>query len=90
MKRTIILWFILFCLSGLHAQHYQPAPQNLVNRVWFQDARFGMFIHWGVYAVLGSGEWVMNIQHIDKKTYEKLPLFFNPVDFISLLFLISI
>jgi hypothetical protein len=27
---------------------------------WFGDAKFGMFIHWGVYSVLGDGEWVMN------------------------------
>jgi len=30
------------------------------SREWFQDSRFGLFIHWGVYSVLGDGEWVMN------------------------------
>jgi len=60
---------------------YQPAPENLAARRWFQDARFGMFIHWGVYSVLGDGEWVMNNRKIRAAEYEKLPAFFNPVDF---------
>ena len=49
------------------------------SREWFQDARFGLFIHWGVYSVLQDGEWVMNTRAIDKQTYEKLPDFFNPL-----------
>jgi hypothetical protein len=31
---------------------YQPSPENLQARREFQDAKFGMFIHWGVYSVL--------------------------------------
>lgn len=27
---------------------------------WFMDARFGMFIHWGLYAIPGRGEWVIS------------------------------
>jgi alpha-L-fucosidase len=34
---------------------YTPAPENLKAREWFQDAKFGLFIHWGVYSVLGDG-----------------------------------
>lgn len=60
---------------------YQPTPENLRNREWFENARFGLFIHWGVYSVLGDGEWVMNQQEIPVKTYEKLPEFFNPTGF---------
>jgi len=48
---------------------------------WFEDARFGMFIHWGVYSVLGNGEWVMESQKIPISEYEKLPPRFNPVEF---------
>ncbi|MBI4531200.1 MAG: alpha-L-fucosidase [Candidatus Latescibacteria bacterium] len=40
---------------------------------WFRDARFGMFIHWGVYALLGRGEWVMHTDQIPVEEYEKLP-----------------
>ena len=32
--------------------HYRPAPENLKAREWFQDAKFGLFVHWGVYSVL--------------------------------------
>lgn len=40
-----------------------------------------MFIHWGVYSVLGDGEWVMENRKIPVEDYEKLPAQFNPVDF---------
>lgn len=37
-----------------------PTPENLESREWFQNARFGLFIHWGVYSVEGRGEWLMH------------------------------
>ncbi|MFN8581636.1 MAG: alpha-L-fucosidase [Gemmatimonadaceae bacterium] len=60
---------------------YQPSSDNLEARRWFQDARFGLFIHWGVYSVLGAGEWVMNTRQVPAADYEKLPPFFNPQAF---------
>src|SRR5947208_13507010 len=60
---------------------YQPAPQNLEARRWFQDAKFGLFIHWGVYSVLGDGEWVMNNHKMTVADYEKLPAGFNPTEY---------
>lgn len=39
---------------------------------WFHQARFGMFIHWGVYAVLGRGEWVMYQERIPAEEYARL------------------
>src|SRR6185436_2285981 len=87
MKNSLIKAFIslvflyLMTLSFLQAQPYQPTAENLKNREWFEDAKFGLFIHWGVYSVLGDGEWVMNQQQIPVKTYEKLPAFFNPTEF---------
>ena len=39
----------------------EPTPGNTD---WFVHDRFGMFIHWGVYSVLGRGEWVMNNEKI--------------------------
>jgi len=39
---------------------------------WWNDARFGMFVHWGLYAQLGRHEWAMNIECIPKTEYEKL------------------
>jgi hypothetical protein len=83
MTRTIVcLVFVAALLpAGLHGQAYAPAPANLENREWFQDAKFGLFVHWGVYSVLGVEEWVMEKQQIDKATYERVASFFNPVAF---------
>ena len=64
------------------------APQD--NRLkWFRDARFGMFIHWGVYAVPAGewdgktnyGEWIQNQAKIPSAEYEKLTAKFNPVKY---------
>jgi alpha-L-fucosidase len=47
--------------------------QDRIRRLkWFREARFGMFIHWGLYAQLGRHEWVMNRERIPLKEYEKL------------------
>ncbi|MCB0373655.1 MAG: alpha-L-fucosidase, partial [Muricauda sp.] len=82
MKNRLVLTLLtIFCFQLTDAQQYEPTKENLENREWFQDARFGMFIHWGVYSVLGVHEWVMETQSIDAKTYEKIPAFFNPTEF---------
>jgi len=78
-----VVALLLFGSLPLAAQieNYQPTAANLEARTWFQDARFGLFVHWGVYSILGDGEWVMNNQNISIEEYEKLPSFFNPIDF---------
>jgi alpha-L-fucosidase len=48
---------------------------------WFQNAKFGMFIHWGLYSLIGHGEWVMFHEKIGIPEYEKLVPQFNPVKF---------
>lgn len=60
---------------------YQPAPANLKAREWFQDAKFGLFIHWGVYSVLAKGEWVMNTDKMSIEQYRTLPPRFNPAKY---------
>jgi len=60
---------------------YVPSAANLAARQWFQDAKFGLFVHWGVYSVLGEGEWVMNNNKMTIAEYEKLPPQFNPTAF---------
>ena len=72
---------LLMMSTGSAQTGYQPAPANLAAREWFQDARFGLFVHWGVYSVLGDGEWVMNNRKIPVADYEKLPALFNPTEF---------
>ena len=48
---------------------------------WFQHDRFGMFIHWGLYAIPARGEWVRSVERIKKEDY--MPYFyeFDPVDY---------
>ena len=57
------------------------SPERAAARQWFQDAKFGMFIHWGVYSQLGQGEWVMQNRSIPVSSYEWLASTFNPVKF---------
>ncbi len=80
-KIAALLCFFISLYEARSQQKYQPTPENMKAREWFQDARFGLFIHWGVYSELGDGEWVMNQQQIPVATYEKLPAFFNPTQF---------
>lgn len=83
-KTSFIFLFVLLNLQtgvSQNAAEYIPTKENLENRAWFQDAKFGLFIHWGVYSTLADGEWVMNIKGIDIPTYENLADYFDPEDF---------
>jgi alpha-L-fucosidase len=71
----------LLLAATAEGQTYQPSEANLKAREWFQNARFGMFIHWGVYSVLGDGEWAMNNHKMTVAEYEKLAPQFNPTDY---------
>ncbi len=85
MRRTLLLLTTLAMLVVPFASRaedaYAPTAVNLEARKWFQDARFGLFIHWGVYSVLAKGEWVMNNDRMSIPDYEKLPPQFNPAKF---------
>jgi len=59
----------------------QPMQASAKGLAWFQDIRFGMFIHWGLYSLLGRGEWVMHNERIPVTEYEKLASQWNPVKF---------
>ena len=45
---------------------------------WWHEAKFGMFIHWGLYSVVGRHEWVMEMEGIPAQEYEQLAKQFNP------------
>jgi len=62
-------------------QSSSASGANAVARRWFEDAKFGLFVHWGVYSLLGKGEWVMNNDKLPISEYQKLPPRFNPVKF---------
>ena len=54
-------------------------PADLARRMkWWRDAKFGMFIHWGLYSVLGRHEWAMEMEGIPVREYEKLAQQFKP------------
>ena len=48
---------------------------------WFLDARFGMFIHWGLYSIPARGEWVRNAEKINNKDYQQYFDEFNPIKY---------
>ena len=98
MKTAKLL--ILTTLSLLLLVNCNQPPKNYLNEsreeidarmAWWDDARFGMFIHWGLYAVpageykgekvKGIGEWIMNSQQIPISEYEQFAPQFNPVMF---------
>ena len=68
-----------------------PDPAKEKRLEWFRDAKYGMFIHWGLYAIpagewqgrrcLGLGEWLMNRCQVPVKEYEQLAARFNPVKY---------
>ena len=77
-----ILFALLFFANISYAQtNYHPTPENIKARQWFANAKFGLFIHWGVFSIPCAGEWVMNNRGITVKNYTRLKDFFNPIEF---------
>ncbi|HEU5457615.1 MAG TPA: alpha-L-fucosidase, partial [Terracidiphilus sp.] len=74
---------LLCCNLLLHAQWAPIAHDaNAENRIaWWRQARFGMFLHWGVYSILGRGEWVQWNEQIPVDEYAKLAQKFEPKHF---------
>lgn len=67
---------------SLSAQEgYQPTPENQKAREEFASSRFGIFIHWGIYSMLGNGEWVMRNEDIPYQEYSRLAAGFYPSKF---------
>lgn len=79
------MWWML--LAGVTAAQ-QPQADRLA---WWREAKFGMFIHWGLYAIPagewkgkripGIGEWIMHNAQIPVPEYEQLVSQFNPIEF---------
>lgn len=53
----------------------------MADTTWFEDARFGMFIHWGIYAVHAKGEWYASIAKVPPERYAQYFETFHPVDY---------
>lgn len=56
-------------------------PRDKDRLRWFRDAQFGLFIHWGIYSLLGRGEQVLFREHLIPSEYRKLAERFNPKRF---------
>lgn len=63
------------------AHDYQPTAENMASRQAFQDAKFGIFLHWGLYSMLATGEWTMTNKNLNYKEYAKLAGGFYPSRF---------
>ncbi|MGC9199942.1 MAG: alpha-L-fucosidase [Acidobacteriaceae bacterium] len=77
---------MLIGLAACSTSFAQGAPiaadANAAARIqWWQQARFGMFLHWGVYSILGRGEWVQWNEQIPVSEYAKLADRFDPKHF---------
>jgi len=71
------LWIAL----NLQAQPQQPPRGGQTRQQWFQDSKFGIFVHWGPYSVLGRHEWARHRFQIPQAEYDTYAKQFNPVNF---------
>lgn len=84
---SVLVWSGL----GFHTASAQDAPPASDDQrtEWFRDSKFGLFVHWGIYAVPAGewkdrkdhAEWIMLTGNIPSAEYEKFAPQFNPVKF---------
>jgi len=70
--------------GGIKGDNGIIAPElrlSVEQMKWWQDAKFGMFIHWGLYSIGGKGEWTMFNDKIPAEEYAKFADKFNPQHF---------
>lgn len=91
MKKIITICSLFFSLMA-YSQNGDGLAQSKINdpkMQWWRDAKFGMFIHWGIYSVPAGkwdknttyGEWIMHTAKIPRSTYSSLAKEFNPTQF---------
>jgi len=74
----IVLILLMTILSGKAQLNKETKYQKQERMAWWIEARFGMFIHWGIYSLPARHEWVMSNEKIKKETYERYARYFNP------------
>jgi alpha-L-fucosidase len=82
--RTIAFFaaFLVFSTSFIVTVPSLGAQVQTPDRLqWFREAKFGLFIHWGVYSMIGREEWARQLLQIPLKEYQYYADNFNPVDF---------
>ncbi len=74
--------FDIFAQEQTPADTGVPTTSTIADRTrrmkWWHEAKFGMFVHWGLYSVVGRHEWVMEMEGIPVKEYEPLADQFKP------------
>ena len=78
-KKLLIAIVLLAAATPFTASGQTTA--NLESRQEFREAGFGIFIHWGIYSMLGDGEWALNDQNINYREYAGLAGGFYPAGF---------
>ena len=83
MKRIIIICIVFLQALNMNAQFLRPTQKltETERADWLDEAKFGMFIHFGLYSQLGRGEWVMCKGNVPRDEYIKLADTFNPTKF---------
>ena len=81
--KTTLTTVLLCCISfvSIAQPGYRPTPEILEARREFDESRFGIFIHWGIYSMLGQGEWALQTRDISHKEYAHLADGFCPSKF---------
>lgn len=80
--KTLLLSLSFLITFSLFAQtSYTPTAENLKAREEFRDGKFGIFLHWGLYSMLATGEWTMTNNNLNYKEYAKLAGGFYPSKF---------
>ena len=82
-SRIVCALLLSVSALSLHAQWAPMAtdPAAAQRIEWWRQARFGMFMHWGVYSIPGRGEWVQFSEQIPTDEYAKLADQFHPEHF---------
>lgn len=76
---TFLLLIVFFSQQVIQAQlPKETEAQKTARMKWWTDARFGMFIHWGLYALPARHEWVKNAERMTNEQYQKYFDVFNP------------
>ncbi|MBO7262580.1 MAG: alpha-L-fucosidase [Alistipes sp.] len=78
IKKTLLAVVAMLSVVSLSAQKYEPTPEILKAREEFSDARFGVFIHWGIYSMFAQGEWYLQNAGINRDEYAKAADAFYP------------
>ena len=79
MKFKVLIVVFLLLSGSLFSQINNETSKEKEERMaWWTEARFGMFIHWGLYALPARHEWVMSKEQISRTDYEKYVDYFVP------------